>query len=259
MDIDLSVLDIRKLLVETDEQYNSGNACFLTSQQLAMFRRCPWHYRKHTCGLLSDENEYDIPDPVPNAAHVRILEGRDVYESKYRFTIETTAQTAHKIYLGHGRVDLVENIAAGVAMNDEAVGLLLFGRACGVVRCEYGGVPCQARIDWVHPHHGIVEYEVVNDLKWFESDVRRQQLCHHAAFLHGLCAEYAGNSPSKIPFHFVASERCEPYRCGVWKVTEDVLAIARRENEAAIRRMSECHMNDHWPTEYEEIRKLDWL
>ena len=49
----------------------------------------------------------------------------------------------------------------------------------------------------------------------------------------------------------------EPYRCGVWRISDDTLTITQRENEAAIRRLRNCREQDHWPTGYEEVRILD--
>jgi len=60
-----------------------------------------------------------------------------------------------------------------------------------------------------------------------------------------------------VPVHLIAVEKKEPFRCGVWRVSDDTLAIAQRENEAAIRRLLVCRQKDQWPTGYEEIRVLD--
>ena len=60
-----------------------------------------------------------------------------------------------------------------------------------------------------------------------------------------------------VPVYLVAADKKEPFRCGVWRVSDDTLAIAQRENEAAIRRLAACRERDHWPTGYEEVRMLD--
>ena len=36
-----------------------------------------------------------------------------------------------------------------------------------------------------------------------------------------------------------------------------ILTIARRENEAAIRRLQGCRQKEFWPTGYEGVRILD--
>ena len=138
-------------------------------------------------------------------------------------------------------------------MNDEAVDLLLYGRAEGVVRAEYCGVPCQIRIDWTHPHRGIVDLKTCDDLTWFESDARRWRYHSQLAFYQAVLAQAIGQ---RVPVHIVAVEKREPYRCGVWRVSDDTLVIARSENEAAVRRLVDCRQKDRWPTGYEETRVL---
>ena len=60
-----------------------------------------------------------------------------------------------KPVLTHEQHALIAAMAAGVSAHPAAVDLLACGRAEGVVRVDYGGVPCQARFDWVHPHRGL--------------------------------------------------------------------------------------------------------
>ena len=152
-------------------------------------------------------------------------------------------------------MDLIEQMAAGVAMNDAAVDLLLYGRAEGVVRADYCGVPSQIRIDWLHPHRGIVDLKTCDDLTWFEADARRYGYHRQMAFYRAVLAQALDGL--LVPVYFVAAEKKEPFRCGVWRVSDDTLAIARNENEAAIRRLAACRQRDLWPTGYEEVRVLD--
>ena len=63
----------------------------------------------------------------------------------------------------------------------------------------------------------------------------------------------------QVPVHIIAVEKKEPFRCGVWRITDPALEMARRENEAAIRRLLSCQKSGDWPTGYEEIRLLDVL
>ena len=59
-----------------------------------------------------------------------------------------------------------------------------------------------------------------------------------------------------VPVYIVAVEKAEPFRCGVWRVSDDTLAIARQENEAGIRRLRRAWEIDEFPTGYEVIRIL---
>ncbi|MCK4602115.1 MAG: PD-(D/E)XK nuclease-like domain-containing protein, partial [Phycisphaerae bacterium] len=116
-------------------------------------------------------------------------------------------------------------MASGVAMNDEAIDLLLYGRSEGVVRVDYCGTPCQIRIDWTHPHRGIIDLKTTADLTWFENEAKKRRYHNQVAFYQSVFAEVVGEH---VPVYIVAVEKIEPYRCGVWRVGDDTLAIARR-------------------------------
>ncbi len=160
-----------------------------------------------------------------------------------------------KPVLSEEQVVLVEHIAAGVAMNPRAAELLTLGRAEGVVRAEYCGVPCQSRMDWVHPLEGICDLKTCDDLTWFEADARRYGYVHQLAFYRALLSRRLDGL--LVPVHLIAVEKKEPYRCGVWLVSENSLAIAQRDAEVAIGRLVRCHEFAEWPTGYEEVRVLD--
>jgi len=263
-------IDILLLEQEAADVYHSKAGEYLSSHQLLDFIKCPWLHRKKALGLIEDK---DSPAYlVGRAAHVRILEGRDAYESQFALggpinpktnkpfgsntkAFAEWARAQGKPVLSHDQVELIEQMASGAAMNDEAVDLLLYGRSEGVVRAEYCGAACQARIDWLHPHRGIVDFKTCDDLTWFEADARRYGYHRQMAFYRAVLAQPLDGL--LVPVHLVAVEKKEPFRCGVWRVSDDTLAIAQRENEAAIRRLVVCRERNHWPTGYEEIRVLD--
>ena len=91
---------------------------------------------------------------------------------------------------------------------------------------------------------------------YFEADARRYGYVHQVAFYQAVLSQVIGLA---MPVHFVAVEKKQPFRTGVWKVHEEVLAQARRENEAAIGRLRECMATDIWPSGYEECRLVDSL
>ena len=261
-------IDISILGVEPASEYHARAGEFLSSHQLLDFMKCPWLHRKKALGMIEEK---DSPAYfVGRAAHVRILEGRDAYEAAFALggpinprtnrpfgaNTKAFAQWAAeqgKPVLSHDQVELIENMASGAAMNDAAVDLLLYGRAEGVVRATYCAVPCQIRIDWTHPHRGIVDLKTCDELTWFEADARRYRYPTQMAFYQSVLAEVLGEH---VPVHIVAVEKREPFRCGVWRVSDDTLAIARKENQAAIRRLIRCRDLGDWPTGYEEVRIL---
>jgi len=262
--IDLNVLDI-----EPADEYHAKAEQFLSSHQLIDFMRCPYLHARKRAGAIAEKPSTAYL--IGQAAHCRILEGRDAYESQFALGGPINPSTGKpygtatkkftewrdrqgKPVVSHDQVDLVENMAAGVAMNDAAVDLLLCGRAEGVVRATYCDVPCQIRLDWTHPHHGIVDLKTCDDLTWFESDSRRYRYHHQMAFYQAVLAQAIGQD---VPVRIVAVEKKEPFRCGVWRVSDDTLAIARQENEAAIERWKIARESDRWPTGYEMPRLLE--
>jgi len=263
-------IDLSVLAAEPADEYHARAGEFLSSHQLLDFMACPWLYRKKRLGLVADD---DTPAMlVGRAAHARILEGYDEYRTQFALGGPINPQTQKpfgsttkafsawaadqgKPVLSHDQVDLIEKMAAGVSMNDAAVELILYGRAEGVVRETYCGVLCQARLDWVHPHKGVVDLKTTSDLMWFENDAKRRRYHNQLAFYQAVLAEVIGQY---VPVHLIAIEKAEPFRCGVWRIGDDTLAIARRENEAAITRLRAATEIDHFPTGYEEIRLLEY-
>ena len=262
-------IDLNVLECETSEEYHAKSSVYLSSHQLLDFITCPWLYRKKQLGLIEDT---DTPAMLlGRATHTRILEGSDAYKTSYAlggpinpstqkpFGANTKAfaewaEAQGKPVLSQDQVELIEKMATGVAMNSEAIDLLLYGRPEGVVRAEYCGTPCQVRIDWTHPHRGIVDFKTTADLTWFENDAKRRRYHNQLAFYQSVMAEVIGE---KIPVYLIGVEKIEPYRCGLWSISDQTLEVAQRENEAAIRRLTHCHESDHWPTNFEEVRLLE--
>ena len=199
LNIDLAILE-----AEPAEEYHAKAGEYLSSHQLLDFAKCPWLHRKKVLGLIGDSDSSAYL--IGRAAHARILEGRDAYEQQFALggpinpktqkpfgsgtkAFAEWAEAQGKPVLSHDHVELIEKLASGVAMNDEAVDLLLYGRAEGVVRAMYCGTPCQIRIDWLHPHRGIVDFKTCDDLTWFEADARRFGYHRQMAFYRSVLAQ----------------------------------------------------------------------
>ena len=267
---ELLSIDLNVLRHESQQDYHAKADEYLSSHQLLDFMKCPWLYRKKQLGLIEEKGTPSYL--IGQAAHVRILEGQDRYQQMFAlggpinertgkpYGSDTKAfaewQQAHgKPVLSNDQVKLVEKLAAGVSMNAGAVDLLLYGQAEGVVRVDYCGLPCQIRIDWLHPHRGIVDLKTCDDLTWFEADARRYRYHRQMAFYRAVLAEVLDGL--LVPVHIITVEKKEPFRCGLWRVSDNTLTIAQGENKAAIRRLLACRQGDHWSTGYEEIRMLD--
>ncbi len=259
------------LVHEPAEVYHAKAGDFLSSHLLADFRKCPLLYHRKRTGLVSDEDRPAYL--VGRAAHTVILEGQEAFERAFAvggpvnpktglpFGSGTKAwaewaEAQGKDVLTSDQAQLVTQMAASVKAHPLAQRLLSDGVAEGVVRAEYVGVPCQIRMDWFDLSTGIVDLKTVDTLDYFEVDARRYGYCHQLAFYVAVLQQRIG---ILAPAFFIAVEKREPFRCGVWKVTAEALDAARRENEAAIRRLQECQAKNDWPTLYEDQRFFDYL
>lgn len=259
------------LLHEPAEVYHAKRGEYLSSHLLGDFRRCPQLYFRKRCGLLPSE---DRPAYLlGRAAHALILEGKEVFQAAFAvggpinpktgqpFGATTKAfadwaEAQQKDVLTTEQYALVQQMADSVQRHEVARDLLSDGVGEGVVRSEYCGVPCQIRIDWFAPHRAICDLKTVDSIDYFEADARRYGYCHQLAFYVAVLRQRIG---LRMPAFFIAIEKREPFRTGVWRIADEVLQHATRENEAAIRRLRECAASGHWPTGYEDQRFFDYL
>ena len=259
------------LIRESAEVYHAQAGRYLSSHQLANFRKNPLLYKKKLDGQVKDEDRPAYL--IGRAGHARILEGHAAYEAQYacggpvnpktgeRFGSRTKtflewAEEQGKPVLTEDQASLVEAMHAAVFGHHNASGLLSDGVAEGVIRAEYCGVACQARLDWLNPERGIVDLKTCDNLDWLQMDARSYEYAHQLAFYRAVLASVIG---TVLPVYLVAVEKREPFRCGVWRMGEDVLGIAQKDNEDAIKRLKACRERDHWPTGYEEVRNFDWV
>ena len=264
-----NAIDLNVFITEPADEYHSKAQWFLSSHQLIDFMRCPYLLAKKRAGLIKQSESPAFL--LGRAAHCRILEGRDAYEAEFAMggPINPSTQKPYgsttkkflewqakqgKPVLSHAQVELVESMASGVAMSEVARKLLAEGRAEGVIRAAYCGTPCQIRCDWVNPTLGLVDMKTCDDLTWFEADARRYGYHHQMAFYQGVLRAALGFD---VLVHFIAIEKKEPYRCGVWRLSDDTLSIARCEVEAAVGRLLDAQVRQEWVTGYEEMRVLD--
>ena len=264
------------LIREPAETYHAQTAEYLSSHRLADFRRCPLLYHWKQTGLAKDEDKPAYL--IGRAAHTLILEGRAKFLAEYAIggpINEKTGQpygtttkafaewaaTQGKPVLTEEQAKLVEQMAAGVLAHELARQLLAKGVAEAVVRAPWHAVPCQIRMDYLSDMAGaaLADLKTADDLTWFEADARRYGYPHQLAFYRAVLAAAAGLDPREIPVHLIAVEKQMPFRCGVWRMGEDVLAVAQRENESAVKRLRECRESGFWPTGYESVRCFDWL
>jgi hypothetical protein len=257
------------LIREPAAQYHALAGDYLSSHLLADYRKCPLLFDLKRRRLIRDE---DRPAYViGQAGHTLILEGYQRFLDEYVVGGPINPKTGEpygqntkafaewqaaqgKTVLTAEQFCLIEQMATSVRKHALAAELLAVGVAEGVVRAEYCGLMCQVRLDWLNPLAGIADLKTCDDLTWFESDARRYGYAHQMAFYRAVLAQAVH---SLVPVYFVAVEKREPHRTGVWRVSDDTLAIAQQENEAAIGRLQRSLETGIWETGYEGLRFFD--
>jgi hypothetical protein len=260
LNIDLSVLKH-----EPEEVYHARAGEYLSSHLLADFRKSPLLYHERITGLARRVDKESFL--VGRATHVRILEGKAEYLK--RFAIgdgpinKTTgkpfgatskaymewAEAQGKPVLSEAQAAEIEQLARGVSFNPTAVDLIVDGVAEGVIRTTYCGPPCQARLDHLNPHRGIVDLKTTTVLEGFEFRARQYGYGHQLAFYRSLLAAVTGEV---VPVYLVAVEREQPQRARVYPVERESLDRCQAQNEAAIERLKVCAERNDWPTGTEE-------
>ena len=263
--IDLNILD-----VEPAEEYHAKAGEYLSSSMLKDFMNSPDYFRRKELGMVRKTES--AAALLGTAAHTRILEGKESYESQFAFIGPVNPKTDRpygintkawsqwaasqgKPVLSAAMMDQVEAMARAVSINDDALELLLWGRSEGVARAAYHGAPCQIRIDWLHPEHGIVDLKTTGRrIEGIAHQIREYRYHNQLAFYQSVLAEVIGEL---APVHMVAVESNEPHRCQVIELTSETLDRARRRNEKAMDQIRECRRTDHWPSVHEEVRVLE--
>jgi hypothetical protein len=259
------------LSIEPEGVYAAKRADCLSSHALAEFRKNPLLYRRKQLGLVHEEERAAFV--IGRAAHCRVLEGDEEFHRRFAIggpvnpktgkpygqdtkAFAEWAQAVGKPAISQDTAELCERLTLAVREHDAATALLSAGTAEGVVRAEYGGLPCQIRIDWAHPERGIVDLKTIDNLDYLELQARSFGYAHQLAFYRALLGQAAGRMPE---VHIIAVEKVEPFRVGVWRFSDQVLDAAARENLAGIDRLKICRAQDRWPTGYEAVRTFDYL
>jgi len=263
-------LDLSFLHKEPADVYHSKSNTHLTAHALSDFRRCPLLYHRKQLGLVTE------PDTtaylIGRAAHALILEGREQYEREYAvggpinpktgqpFGSQTKAfaewaEQQGRTVLSDAQAATVEQMAAGVHANGLARRLLQNGIAEGVVRRQWMGEKCQARIDWISrcAEIGIIDLKTVNDLDSFEEAANTYGYIYQLAFYRTLVAKASGHV---LSVYMIAVEKREPFRCGVWHIGGHLLDEAEYDCRCAIAELVACRAADVWPTLFDGLRSF---
>lgn len=107
-------------------------------------------------------------------------------------------------------------------------------------------VLCKARVDaWKPSIRTIVDLKTTRDAgPGFERSIYSYGY-HMQAAWYNAALEAHGYEPHH--FVIIAVEKEPPYDIGIYRLTDDVIELSKRENEALLRRYAECKRKDYWP------------
>lgn len=259
---------------EPASDYHAKAGEYLSSHRLADFRKSPLLYFKKQEGLIHDHDSAAYLEG--RAAHSLILEGREEFDKNFttdakapknsrtgkaytvssdKFKEWAAAQT--KEVISSTICNHIEAMNTSIRSHDIASSLLAEGIAEGVVRTKYCGVHCQIRMDWFNISlRALCDLKTTDDLDYFVSDSFKYCYPWQVAFYRSVLSTALGCKPKDIPSYFIAVEKKEPFRCGVWLIDNDLLEKCQTQNERAIRYLLECRQTGIWPTGYEDLRTM---
>ena len=263
--------DLSFLLREPDAEYHGKITDFDSSHLLGNFRVCPELYYKAKHGLLPEDKRPAFI--LGRATHCLTLEGPAAYQRDFAVggpinpktgrhygsntkAFSEWAEAQRKPVLTDEQHAQIVQLRNSVRNHVLAQKFLACGVPEGVVRADYCGLSCQIRMDWLNPELGIADLKTCDDITWFEADAKRYGYIHQMAFYRAVLAQVIGQL---VPVQLIAVEKKQPIRTGLWLISEESLAYAQKENEAALERLKQCKAADTWPTGYEEQRVLDCI
>ena len=249
---------------------------FLSSHLLGDFRKAPILYHKKMTGEI--ESGDSAAFLTGRAVHTLVLEGRAKFDAEFMISDgpvnPKTGETYGKLTKAYKEWAAAQNlpIVSGddfafmtklqrsVWLHPVAAELLDQGEAERTVRCCYCGEMCQIRMDWFREDYNgrpiICVLKTCDNLDYFESDARRYGYGNQMAFYKRVL-ETASDGECSPDVYFIAVEKREPFRTGVWKLTDAYLESCTVQNERAIEELRQCRMTNSWPTRTEDIQVLD--
>lgn len=123
--------------------------------------------------------------------------------------------------------ELAKRMADSVRRHKAGRKLLSEGAAEQVARCEYAGMPCQIRLDWLAAQW-IADYKTTSDVFSFKFSIEQYGYLTQAAFYQAVTEIVTGK---KLPYYIIATEKSEEATTVVWQLNQEALDQRRKENE----------------------------
>lgn len=259
------------------EQYHRDPAAtpsLSASIARTLLERSPAHARANHPRLNPDfVPETDDKFDVGTVAHALVLQGITVAEvMDYPDWRTKAAQEAKALARQHGRIPLLGKQYDEVLAMVNAMGSQLeaYFQECNplpftdgqpevTMVWEEDGVPCRARVDWLH-----TGYVAISDLKTTSRSARPQPWSERALYDHGCDVQAAAYlrglkalTGVDAKWRWVVVETSPPYALSVIAPSAAVLAIGEAKWEKALALWRSCLAADKWPAYTTEVHRAE--
>jgi len=224
-----------KLDLFTDTKPKKESERYTDNELYADFLHSPWLYYKKVTGLAP----MDEADFLESAFKCRVLLGRDRYEQTF-FGNMLPNQT-----------DLIENMASGIAMNDAAIDVILYGMGNPFSQTNRKGVHCVANADWLHPTEGATYIITCDDIRNAAEEITKRMIPAKAGFFRNISFDSCG---VMLDVWVIAVEKKEPYTCGIWKLSDTLLCSESKLVDDTLAKVYDNFDSGFWGTMYDHVR-----
>lgn len=264
MNITLDKLD--KIAVRiTDKEYfeDCYSGKYMTSHMMNLFRRAPIFYKMAIDPANKPEETSSFK--FGKAVHTYILEGPEVFNNRYVVSNGPVNEKTGKPYgetsqayikwaaeqkgtpIGIEDFNVVHDMQERV---EDRIGVpWQIGHTEVVLRTDWRGVPCQAKIDLLSQTHGIVDLKSCNSLDDFVKNISEYGYDYQMAFYTKMC-ELNGLDVDKCTL--LAVEKSRPYRTREFILTRKYLQPFIDILEVDLDQYKICKDGNVWPEGFDK-------
>jgi len=240
----------------SEEEYNELPGLRSTALKYFMQWGPRAYHQKYVLNVFEPDKENDCLR-FGKILHELVIEGKrdwEVWEGGRRAGAEWNGfkegcEAEGKLILLPKEERILELMLDSVMVNEQAVNLLnRTVRREQVVQFKYKGLACKCRFDMWLDNDGIADPKSCRDptAEGFFFKGVDQFSYHIQAEFYKMGAQNYLESDRPIPFHFIAIENKEPYRCAVHTIHYQVRDSMRDLMYAALDELVECYERDEW-------------
>lgn len=259
------------MILDAFTDYQASEA--VSFSRLKVFDQNPLLYYKYFIERSLPDREETKAMRVGSAAHCLILEGPGEFAKRFAirpkvYTAEgkdgpeekawnlnaklcqawvALAESTGRTVITVDELATLTQLRDSVLSNPDAVGLLEHGQAELAIRRDYPaiGLTIQGRLDWWIASGGVVvDLKTIENLDDLRAEIERRNYYRQLAFYRSLAQdEFA---VPNVRCAIIGVEKSSPWRCGVYWLREDLLAIGDAYNLASLCNLARCKASGDW-------------